>query len=113
MPPVKVTDAEICEMYEGGMSMRNIPAAPARVRRVLGEHGIPVDLHSRYIESVKTSRPPSEYHLSVKPRPPGAWIADVAIMTGGQLANLPRPLRKGASRTRTKLYDRRMKELLG
>ncbi len=54
-----------------------------------------------------------ERRPSVKQREKGAWIADVRAMTRGQLDTLPRPLPEGASRTRTKLYERRLKEMTG
>ncbi len=116
MPAAKVTDAEICALYEEGTSMRNIPASAIRVRRVLGEHGIPLDLRSREATARMAPQPPLtlERRPSVKQRPPSQWIADVATMTqGGKLDTLPRPLPEGASRTRRKLYERRVKEATG
>jgi hypothetical protein len=52
-----------------------------------------------------------ERRPSTKQREKGAWIADVAAMTRGQLDTLPRPL--SANATRTKLYERRVKEMTG
>ncbi len=119
MPAAKLTDAEICALYLGGTSMQNIPACPKRIRRVLQENGIPIDLRRRYLDEVKvpTASPPKPLTLerrpSVKQQPPGHWIAAVRAMTRGQLDTLPRPLPEGASRTRTKLYERRVKEMTG
>ncbi len=113
MPATKVTDAEIIALYQGGRSMHNIPACYKRVRRVLEENGVPLDLRSREVKA--RHRPPKnlERRPSAKQRQPGAWVADVKAMTRGQLDTLPRPLPEGASRTRTKLYERRMKEMTG
>ncbi len=115
MPAAKVTDAEICALYLGGTSMHNIPASPIRIRRVLEENDVPLDLRHRYLHEVKaptTPQPPLtlDRRPSVKQAQRGAWINDVKEMTRGQLDTLPRPLRKGASRTRTKLYERRIAE---
>ncbi len=100
--------------------MHNIPACYKRIRRVLEENGIPTDLRSRYLDAVKVPTTPQpkpltlERRPSVKQREKGAWIADVSAMTqGGKLDTLPRPLPEGASRTRRKLYERRIKEMTG
>lgn len=118
MPAAKVTDAEICALYLGGMSMHRIRASPTRIRRVLQENGIPIDLRRQYLDEVKAPKPKPppkpltlERRPSVKQQPPGHWIAAVAAMTRGQLDTLPRPLPDGASRMRTKLYERRVKEM--
>ncbi len=60
-------------------------------------------------------RPPLnlERRPSVKQAERGAWIADVRAMTRGKLDTLPRPLPEGATRMRTKLYERRLKEMTG
>lgn len=116
MPAAKVTDAEIIARYQGGTSMRNIPAADTRIRRVLEANGIPIDLRRRYLDEVKVPPTPQpkpltlERRPSVKQRPALSWIADVAEMTKGKLDTLPRPLPEGASRLRVKLYERRRQE---
>ncbi len=51
-----------------------------------------------------------ERRPSAKQREKGAWIVDVANMTRGQLDTLPRPLSANATRTRTKLWERRREE---
>lgn len=117
MPPAKVTDAEIVALYRGGMSMHRIPACHKRIRRVLEENGIPIDLRRRYLDAVKVPTTPQpkpltlERRPSVKQRPALSWIADVAEMTKGKLDTLPRPLPEGASRLRVKLYERRRQEM--
>ncbi len=119
MPAANVTDAEICALYLGGMSMHRIRASPIRIRRVLEENSIPIDLRRRYLDAVKTPTTPQPKPLTLERRPsvkqqaPGHWIDAVKAMTRGQLDTLPRPLPEGASRTRTKLYERRMKEATG
>ncbi len=119
MPATKVTDAEIIALYLGGRSMHNIPACRKRVRRVLDANGIPIDLRRRYLDAVKVLTTPHPKPLTLERRPsvkqqaPGHWIDAVKAMTRGQLDTLPRPLPEGASRTRTKLYERRMKEMTG
>lgn len=116
MPAAKVTDAEICALYQGGTSMRNIPADDKRIRHVLEENGIPIDLRRRYLDAVKVPTTPQpkpltlERRPSVKQQPPGHWVDAVKAMTKGQLDTLPRPLPEGASRTRRKLYERRIAE---
>ncbi len=116
MPAAKVTDAEICALYLGGTSMRNIPADDIRIRRVLEENGIPIDLRRRYLDAVKapTMPPPKPLTLerrpSVKQQPPGHWIAAVRAMTNH--GEIPPPLSpKDAGRLRMKLYERRLKEM--
>ncbi len=119
MPAAKVTDAEICALYEGGMSIQKIPACNNRVRCVLEENNIPLDLRRRYLDAVKAPTTPQpkpltlERRPSVKQQPPGHWIAAVAAMTKGQLDTLPRPLSANATRLRQRLYERRLKEMTG
>ncbi len=119
MPAAKVTDAEIVSLYQGGTSMHNIPACYKRIRRVLEDNGVPLDLRRRYLDEVKVPTTPQpkpltlERRPSVKQQPPGHWVDAVRAMTRGQLDTLPRPLPEGASRTRTKLYERRVKEMTG